>query len=207
MSTINIANQGYLNKIKKQLERREEKASIRQLSTSLPLPTTLPTTSSTTSPTTLPTNLPTGLSVASSAKAPLALSAESKPPTISKTNHTNEAKKPNQLIAANKQNVNKQANTQHEMERLKGLGLTVSVGQVLKSPATVAEKIKPQSKAELVSVQKPSNPGVSGKKSEEIGARQVPSSEKKPQSIAAAKQTAPSYSAAQKLQLKSQVGK
>ena len=169
----------------------------------MPLPSTLPTTSSTT----LPTNLPTGLSVASSAKAPLALSAESKPQTISKTNHINEAKKPNQLITGNKQNSNKQANTQHEMERLKGLGLTVSVGQVLKSPATVAEKIKPQSKAELVSVQKPSNPGVSGKKSEEIGARQVPSSEKKPQSIAAAKQTAPSYSAAQKLQLKSQVGK
>ena len=87
------------------------------------------------------------------------------------------------------------------MERLKGLGLTVSVGQVLKSPATVAGRIKPQIKADLVSGQKPSGPGVSGPKPEETVARQVPSSEKKSQSIATP------YSPAQKLQLKSQVGK
>merc|ERR1719341_2637904 len=52
-------NKGYLNKIKKQLERREEKASMRQLSTSLPLTSTLPTTLPTNLPTTLPNTLPT----------------------------------------------------------------------------------------------------------------------------------------------------
>ena len=198
-----IPNQGYLNKIKKQLERREEKASMRQLSTSLPLPnTTLP---NTTLPTTLPTNSPMGLSAASSSKTPLAPS----PACISKTNPPNGAKTATQAAAANKQNSNKQTNTQHEMQRLKGLGLTVSVDQVLKSPA-------PQSKANLVSGQKPPGPGVSGQKPpgqgvsgqkpEEVGTRQVASMEKKPIAVKPTSTAAPSYSTAQKLQLKSQVG-
>ena len=103
------------------------------------------------------------------------------------------------------------------MERLKGLGLTVSVGQVLKSPATSVEKMKPQSKADLVSVkkppgpgvsgQKPRGPGVSGQKAEEVGTQQVASSEKKPIAVKPTSTAAPSYSAAQKLQLKSQVRK
>ena len=185
-----IPNQGYLNKVKKQMERREEKASMRQLSTSLPLPTTLPNTL----PTALPPKLPTGLSAASSAKTTLAPSAES--------NHSG---------GANKQIGNKQStNTQHEMQRLKGLGLTVSVGQVSKPPvATVpADKVNKDPSKSLASGQKP---GVTGKKAEELGARQLPSSVKKSESITAvvkqASTTAPSYSPAQKLQLKSQVGK
>ena len=186
-----IPNQGYLNKVKKQMERREEKASMRQLSTSLPLPTTLPNTL----PTALPPKLPTGLSAASSAKTTLAPSAES-----------------TQSVAANKQIGNKQSsNTQHEMQRLKGLGLTVSVGQVSKPPVA-ADKAKPQTKVDpSKSLALGQKPGVSGKKAEELGARQLPPGVKKSESItAAAKQastTAPSYSPAQKLQLKSQVGK
>ena len=96
------------------------------------------------------------------------------------------------------------------MQRLKGLGLTVSVGQVLKSPA-------PQSKGDLVSGQKPPGsgvsgqkppgPGVSGKKAEEVVTRQVPSIEKKPIAVKQTSTAAQSYSAAQKLQLKSQVRK
>ena len=184
-----IPNQGYLNKVKKQMERREEKASMRQLSTSLPLPTALPTTLPTALPTTLPTMLPTklpaGLSAASSAKATLAPSAES-----------------NQSAAANKQNGNKKStNTQHEMQRLKGLGLTVSVGQVSKPPvATVAaDKAKPQTKVDL---------STSLALGQNLGGRQLPPSQNK--SFAAVKPSSnpvPCYSPAQKLQLKSQVGK
>ena len=179
---------------------------MRQLSTSLPLPSTLP---NTTLPSTLPTSSPIGLSAASSAKIPLAPSADSRPASISKTNPPNGTRTTNQVAAANKPNSNKQTNTQHEMQRLKGLGLTVSVDQVLKSPA-------PQSKANLVSGQKPPGPGVSGQKPpgqgvsgqkpEEVGRRQVASSEKKPIAVKPTSTAAPSYSTAQKLQLKSQVG-
>ena len=172
---------------------------MRQLSTSLPLPTALPTTLPTALPTTLPTMLPTklpaGLSAASSAKATLAPSAES-----------------NQSAAANKQNGNKKStNTQHEMQRLKGLGLTVSVGQVSKPPvATVAaDKAKPQTKVDLSkSLALGQKPGA-----KEQGARPLPSSQTKSESMASAvvvkptSSTASSYSPAQKLQLKSQVGK
>ena len=172
---VTISNQGYLNKIKKQLERREEKASMRQLSTSLPLPAKI------------------GLSVACSAKPPV---AELKPvgsPSGSTTN---------------KQNTNKQS-TEHEIQRLKGLGLTVSVGQVSKPIVAADEdKGKTQSKVDSSFGQKPRVLGVSAQKPS--GREKVGSSEKSPQPSAAAgvKSTpapASAFSAAQKLQLKSQV--
>ena len=186
---------------------------MKQLSSSLPLNTTLqpntllPTRSpiglsaaSSAKPTSIglsaassakPTISPTGLSAASSTKTPLTPSAEIKSTTIGKTNLPNGAKTPSQTGGSNKQN------TQHEMERLKGLGLTVSVDQVLKSPAPQSSSVG------QVSGEKA---GASGQK-EVGGSGQVASSnEKKPIAMKQTSTTAASYSTAQKLQLKSQVG-
>ena len=175
---VTISNQGYLNKIKKQLEKREEKASMRQLSTSLPLPAKI------------------GLSVACSAKPPVAPLAELKPVASPSGSTTN------------KQNTNKQS-TEHEIQRLKGLGLTVSVGQVSKPIVAADEdKGKTQSKVDSSFGQKPRVLGVSAQKPS--GREKVGSSEKSSQPSAAVgvKSTpapASAFSAAQKLQLKSQV--
>ena len=140
--------------------------------------------------TSLPLPAKIGLSVACSAKPPVAPLAELKPVASPSGSTTN------------KQNTNKQS-TEHEIQRLKGLGLTVSVGQVSKPIVAADEdKGKTQSKVNSSFGQKPRVLGVSAQK--------VGSSEKSPQPSAAVgvkstPPTAPAFSAAQKLQLKSQV--
>merc|ERR1719319_1725523 len=103
-------NKGYLNKIKKQLEKREEKQAKKTLSTSLPVSSSQP------KPANNPNNQiiqPLTLSQASGQKtpAPLAQGPQTSGPRAPGPPSVRE-------VAA--------------MDRLKGLGLTVSVGQVTK---------------------------------------------------------------------------
>ena len=192
--------QGYLNKIKKQLEKREEKAAMKQLSNSLPLPSNMMTTNN---------SLSTSLSTASSAKpAPSLSEASSGKPSVKTSLSVASSAKPSTgslLVPANKAgaavtghkaSTSKQPSSQLELERLKGLGLTVKVDQVPKPDS----KVKPDNKVDLSKYVVSSQKTAAGK-----SANVKPPSTKIEAPAKPTLPSAPSYSAPQKLQLKSQV--
>merc|ERR1719509_649958 len=122
-------NKGYLNKIKKQLEKREEKQAKKTLSTSLPL------SSSQLKPANNPNNQtiqPLTLSQASGQTNPGSQTAGPRAPGPQTSGPRAPGPPSVREVAA--------------MDRLKGLGLTVSVGQVTKDvskPTTPAPRPQP----------------------------------------------------------------
>ena len=194
--------QGYLNKIKKQLEKREEKAAMKQLSNSLPLPTNMTTTNNSLS-TSLSTassakpapslseassgkpSLKTSLSVASSAKP-----SPSPPHVQAKSAPGNKASAAKLPLTGHKASTSKQPSSQLEIERLKGLGLTVKVDQVQK-PENKIDLSKYVVSSQKTAAGKSTNVKSLSTKIEAPAKPTIPS--------------APSYTAPQKLQLKSQV--
>ena len=192
--------QGYLNKIKKQLEKREEKAAMKQLSNSLPLPSNMMTTNN---------SLSTNLSTASSAKpAPSLSEASSGKPSVKTSLSLASSAKPSPspphvpvnkagaAVTGHKASTSKQPSSQLEIERLKGLGLTVKVDQVPKPDS----KVKPDNKVDL------SKYVVSSQKTAATKSIDVKSpSTKIVVPVNPTIPSIPSYSAPQKLQLKSQV--
>merc|ERR1719509_155255 len=118
-------NKGYLNKIKKQLEKREEKQAKKTLSTSLPLSSSQPKPAN-------QTIQPLTLSQASGQTNPGSQTAGPRAPGPQTSGPRAPGPPSVREVAA--------------MDRLKGLGLTVSVGQVTKDvskPTTPAPRPKP----------------------------------------------------------------
>ena len=194
--------QGYLNKIKKQLEKREEKAAMKQLSNSLPLPSNMTTTNNSWS---------TSLSTASSAKpAPSLSEASSGKPSVKTSLSVASSAKPSPSpphvqakpapgdkasaaklpLTGHKASTSKQPSSQLEIERLKGLGLTVKVDQVQK-PENKIDLSKYVVSSQKTAAGKSTNVKSLSTKIEAPAKPTIPS--------------APSYTAPQKLQLKSQV--
>ena len=186
--------QGYLNKIKKQLEKREEKAAMKHLSNSLPLPANMTTTNN---------SLSTSLSTASSAKPAPSLSEASSGKTSVKTSLSVASSvkpspspvhipvnKAGAAVTGHKASTSKQPSSQLEIERLKGLGLTVKVDQVQK-PENKVDLSKYVVSSQKTAAGKSTNVKSPSTKIEAPAKPTIPS--------------APSYTAPQKLQLKSQV--
>ena len=186
--------QGYLNKIKKQLEKREEKAAMKHLSNSLPLPANMTTTNN---------SLSTSLSTASSAKPAPSLSEASSGKTSVKTSLSVASSvkpspspvhipvnKAGAAVTGHKASTSKQPSSQLEIERLKGLGLTVKVDQVQK-PENKIDLSKYVVSSQKTAAGKSTNVKSLSTKIEAPAKPTIPS--------------APSYTAPQKLQLKSQV--
>ena len=181
---------------------------MKQLSNSLPLSSNMTTTNNSLS-TSLSTassakpapslseassgkpSVKTSLSVASSAKpSPSPLHVQAKPAPV------NKASAAILPVAGHKASTGKQPSSQIEMERLKGLGLTVKVDQVPKPDS----KVKPDNKVDL------SKYVVSSQKTAATKSTDVkPTSTKIEAPAKPTLPSAPSYSAPQKLQLKSQV--
>jgi len=195
-------NKGYLNKIKKQLEKREEKAAMKQLSNSLPLPSNMTTTNNSWS---------TSLSTASSAKpAPSLSEASSGKPSVKTSLSVASSAKPSPSpphvqakpapgdkasaaklpLTGHKASTSKQPSSQLEIERLKGLGLTVKVDQVQK-PENKVDLSKYVVSSQKTAAGKSTNVKSPSTKIEAPAKPSIPS--------------APSYTAPQKLQLKSQM--
>ena len=173
---------------------------MKQLSNSLPLPTNMTTTNN---------SLSTSLSTASSAKPAPSLSEASSGKTSVKTSLSVASSvkpspspvhipvnKAGAAVTGHKASTSKQPSSQLEIERLKGLGLTVKVDQVPKPDS----KVKPVNKVDL------SKYVVSSQKTAATKSTDVkPTSTKIEAPAKPTLPSAPSYSAPQKLQLKSQV--
>ena len=173
---------------------------MKQLSNSLPLPSNMTTTNN---------SLSTSLFAASSAKPTPSLSeASSGKPSLKTSLSVASSAKPSTgplhvpankagaAVTGHKASTSKQPSSQLEIERLKGLGLTVKVDQVPKPDS----KVKPDNKVDL------SKYVVSSQKTAATKSTDVKPTSRKIE--APAKPTipsTPSYSAPQKLQLKSQV--
>merc|ERR1719319_476618 len=182
-------NKGYLNKIKKQLEKREEKQAKKTLSTSLPLSSSQPNNQ---------TIQPLTLSQASGQTNPGSQTAGPRAPGPQTSG----------LRAPGPPSVREVA----AMDRLKGLGLTVSVGQVTKdvskptTPAPRPQPLTPQPQQPAPQRPQPPQPQrPQDKPPQRPQAQRVAPSNAQRGPAPAQKGPAPAFSDSQKLQLKSQI--
>merc|ERR1719319_1970259 len=188
-------NKGYLNKIKKQLEKREEKQAKKTLSTSLPLSSSQPNNQ---------TIQPLTLSQASGQTNPGSQTAGPRAPGPQTSGPRAPGPPSVREVAA--------------MDRLKGLGLTVSVGQVTKDvskPTTPAPRPQPltpqpQQPAPQRPQPQPSQRPQAQRVAPSKAQRGPAPAQRGPAPVQrgpapAQKGPAPAFSDSQKLQLKSQI--